>query len=127
MDKLQLRMQYRQAMAAAAEHQKLPVTAMMNLAIYRVYACRLREWSKGALSEEFDACSFDVEDGDIQMEEYEESIREQIRNVPSLDHLINPQTDPSEAEFKNDSNDINDNNDINDSNDRTEADTFDED
>ncbi len=89
MDKLQVRMQYRQAMAAAAEHQSLPATAKMNTAIYRVYAKRLYEWSRGILDEEFDQCSLDIEEADIQLEDYEELLREKVKNVPELDPLLN--------------------------------------
>ena len=104
MDKLQVRMQYRQAMAAAAEHQKMPATALMNLGIYRVYARRLRDWSKGTLSDDFDACSFDIEDGDVQLEEYEELLRENVKNVPGLEQLLDRTSAPSDTEPDTDEN-----------------------
>jgi hypothetical protein len=102
MDKLQVRMQYRQAMAAAAEHQKLPMTAKMNLAIYRVYAKRLLHWSRGTLAEDFDQCSFDVEEDDVQLEEYEELLREKVKNVPELEELINRMNYPSDVDLDSD-------------------------
>ena len=102
MDKLQVRMQYRQAMAAASEHQKLPATAKMNLAIYRVYAKRLYEWSRGTLSEEFDQCSYDIEENDVQLEEYEELLRENVKNVPELDQLLNRMNNPSDVDIDSD-------------------------
>ena len=105
MDKLQVRMQYRQAMAAAADHQSLPATAKMNLAIYHVYAKRLYEWSRGTLDEHFDQCSLDIEEDDVQLEEYEKLLREKVKNVPELDQLLKRMNYPTDIDLEND-NDI---------------------
>lgn len=99
MDKLPVRIHYRKAMAAAAEYQGFSATAMVHIGVHNVYARRLLEWNKGITDDEFDACSFDVENGDVQMEEFDNTMENRIKAIKELNDMFDRMDAPSDTEL----------------------------